>query len=351
MYSMWKRLFIVVTILLVSSSAFGGYFWYQLNVTKNQLADTKVQLDNTLVELDTTRAQLTDTKTLLDTTLVELDAAKAQLTDTKTLLDTTQIQLVDTEAKLGTTKTQLDVTKTQLGMTATQLETEKNKNNQMLNQYGDFKQQIGVRLALKPGNKQSFITPNNSSVSAKVLEITGGYSEDINEYWRDCERLYQWIVNNIAYSYDSYIPILPETISGELIWRQEYWRTPEETIGDETGDCEDMALLLASMLRSYNEGEYQVWVLVIRSSVPEVKGHVAMAFPVQDSKLTILDPAGNYHTGQYESLQSESVSIAVNNWLSHWQSEMPSAEIVEVFSEDIYKEFSSTAEFITWAQE
>ena len=147
------------------------------------------------------------------------------------------------------------------------------------------------------------------------------------------------------------MPILPENISGELLWWQEYWRMPEETLEDETGDCEDMAVLLASMLRSYNEGEYQIWVLGIRSSVPEVKEHMAVAFPVQDGKLTILDPAGNYYTGQYGSLQSESISIAVNNWLSHWQREMPGAEIVEVFSEDVHEEFSSTAEFVIWAQE
>ena len=144
------------------------------------------------------------------------------------------------------------------------------------------------------------------------------------------------------------MPILPENISGGLVWRQDYWRMPEETIENETGDCEDMAVLLASMLRSYNEEEYAIWVLEIRSGE---SGHVAVAFPVQGGKLAILDPAGNYYTGQYGSLDSSSVSIAVNNWLSHWQSEMPGAEIVGVFSEDIFEEFSSTAEFVTWAQE
>jgi len=334
MYNIWKRLFIMAIILLVSSSAFGGYFWYQLNVTKNQLAHTKVQLANTLVELDATKAQLTDTKTLLDTT-------QTQLVDTEAKLGTTKAQLVDTE-------TQLDVTKTQLDMTAAQLETEKNKNSQMLNQYASLKGKVNVRLGDTPEDKQSFITPNNSSVSAKVVEITGRYSGDVSELWRDSKRLYSWVVSNISYSYDSYMPILPENISGGLIWQQDYWRMPEETLEDETGDCEDMAVLLASMLRSYNKGEYSIWVLLIRSGE---LGHAAVAFPVEGGQLTILDPAGNYYTGQYGSLGSSSVSTAVNNWLSHWQNEMPGAEIVGVFSEDVYEEFSSTDEFITWAQE
>jgi len=267
------------------------------------------------------------------------------------LLDDTQTQLVDTEVQLSMTKTQLDTTKTQLGVTTIQLETAKNENSEMLNQYASLKGQVNVRLGDTPEDRQSFINPTNSLVSTKVLEITGGYSGEVSDYWRDCERLYRWVVSNISYSYDSYMPILPESISGGLIWQQDYWRMPGETLEDETGDCEDMAVLLASMLRSYNEGKYQIWVLVIRSSVPEVKGHVAVAFPVEGGKLAILDPAGNYYTGQYGSLQSESVSIAVNNWLSHWQSEMPGAEIVGVFSEDVYEEFSSTDEFIAWAQE
>jgi len=348
MYNTWKKLFIAVVILLVGASAVGGYSLYKWNVTKNQLIDTEVKLSNTVIELDTTKAQLTDTKTLLDTT-------QTQLVDTEAKLGTTKAQLVDTEAKLGTTKaqlvdteTQLDVTKTQLDMTTIQLETEKNKNSQMLNQYASLKEQVNTRLGDTPEDKQNFITPNNSLVSAKVLEITGGYSGDVNDYWRDCERSYRWVVNNISYSYDSYMPILPESVSGGLIWQQDYWRMPEETIEDKTGDCEDMAVLLASMLRSYNEGKYQIWVLVIRSGE---LGHVAVAFPVEGGRLTILDPAGNYYTGQYGSLDSSSVSIAVNNWLSHWQSEMPDAEITGVFSEDIFEEFSSTAEFITWAQE
>ena len=341
MYSVWKRLFIVVIVLLVSSFAFGGYFWYQLNVTKNQLADTKIQLGNTLLELDNTKTQLVDTEHQLDTTEV-------QLVDMEAKLNTTQTQLNTIVAQLDTTQAQLDVTEAQLDMTTVQLETAKNENSQMLNQYASLKGQVNVRLGDTPEDRQSFINPSNSLVSEKVLEVTGGYSGDVNDYWKDCERLYSWVVSNISYSYDSYMPILPESISGGLIWQHDCWRMPEETIEDKTGDCEDMALLLISMLRSYNEGEYRIWVLVIRSGE---LGHVAVAFPVQGGRLTILDPAGNYYTGQYGSLQSESVSIAVNNWLSHWQKEMPGAEIVGVFSEDVYEEFSSTDEFITWAQE
>ena len=126
---------------------------------------------------------------------------------------------------------------------------------------------------------------------------------------------------------------------------------PEETIKDETGDCEDMAVLLASMLRSYNERRYGVWVLVLKTSIPGITGHVAVAFPVQGGKLSILDPAGNYYTGyQYGSLGSESIAVAVSEWLSLWKTKIPGAEVVIAFSDDFSHSFSSTAEFVTWAQ-
>ena len=323
----WKILFIVAVVLLIGSSVLGIDFWYQVNITKVQLADTKVRLDDTLVDLDDT--------------LVELDNTEAQLTDTKTSLNTTKAELVDTEAELVVTENNLE-------MTESRLETEKANNSRMLSQYVGLKQEIDSKMGRTQEDMQSFITPNDSSVSARVMEITGGYSGDVNDYWKDAKRLYSWVVSNISYSYDSYMPILPETISGELIWGQECWRMPEETLEDETGDCEDMAVLLASMLLSYNEGDYAIWAIEIRS---EDAGHVAVAFPVQGGKLTILDPAGNYYTGQYGALDSSNISYAVNKWLSHWQRQMPNAEIVRVFSGNFYEEFSSTDEFITWAQE
>jgi hypothetical protein len=143
-----------------------------------------------------------------------------------------------------------------------------------------------------------------------VLENTGGFSGSQDDYWRDCKRLYDWVVNNIPYSSDSHIPVLPESSSVELRWQQDYWGMPSETIEDETGYCEDMAVLLTSMLRGYNKGEYGIWVLLIRS---EESGHAAVAFPVQGGSLTILDPAGNYYTHRKGLLGSNSVSIAVSN--------------------------------------
>jgi len=296
MQSLWKKLFIAVTVLLVVPLVIGGGLWYQL--------------------------------------------------------DTTKTQLVMTEAELDTTKTQLVMTKAELDTTKTRLEAVENEQTQMLNHYSDLRKQINMRLGDEQ-DCQSFITPNDPTVSTKVREITSGYSQDVSECWRDYERLYRWVTKNIEYSKDSYTPILPYPINGTLTWRHEFWRMPTETLEDEAGDCEDMAVLLASMLRNYNEGSYAIWVVGIKTHTPEYKGHLAVAFPVKGNKLTILDPAGNYYTGyhSWQGFGADDVAVATNEWLSHWAQDMPGAQITTAFSDKFYHEFPNTEEFIDWVLE
>ena len=76
--------------------------------------------------------------------------------------------------------------------------------------------------------------------------------------------LYHWVVNNVEYSHDSYFPVIPEVMGSPLIWWEECWRMPAETLEDEAGDCEDMAVLLASLMLSYNNGSYAVWAIEIK---------------------------------------------------------------------------------------
>ena len=279
MPSLWKKLLIIVSVLLVISLIFGGILWQQLKATKTQLADTTTQLEAAKIRIDKITGE----------------------------------------------------------------------GSWLVDHYPEFKKQIIMRLG-EGQDAQHFITPDDPAVTAKVQEIAGGQAEDAKEWWADYKRLYSWIIMNIEYAPDSYIPILPEPMDETLRWEEGFWRMPAETLKDEAGDCEDMTVLLVSMLLNYNDRMHPVWVIGIESSKPEPVRHIALAFPVEHNRLTILDPSARYHTifpiGW--GLAADDASVAVNDWLSRWAEKMSDAQVYLAFSEDFYQEFNSTEEFIEW---
>jgi len=80
----------------------------------------------------------------------------------------------------------------------------------------------------------SLINPEDPKIKSKANEITENYSGEYNVY-QICS-LFDWVRNNISYVSD------PE---GE-----QDWSTPEETLELKGGDCEDQAILLATMIES-----------------------------------------------------------------------------------------------------
>jgi len=292
---LWKKLFIAVAVLLVASIILGGSLWQQLNATNRQLNETTAQLE----------------------------AINRQLDDIKA---------------------QLDSLKPEMELKAEQ--------EQMLNDYANLREQINLRLGIREDG-QRFITPDDPEIWAKVLEITGGYSPDTVELWRDYGRLFQWILKNIEYSADSPSPLLPESINGTLEWRKDFWRMPVETMKDGIGDCEDTAVLLASMLLNYNLRTSTVWILGIQTFGSTPKGHVAVALPIENHQLTIFDPSARYYTpfSHVGGIGTQEVSLAIDDWVTHLKDEMPGAQIYAVFSEDFYQEFTNTQEFIDWVNE
>jgi len=343
-----KKVDTSIVVLLILAIIFSIYKSIQLSETREtlQLATltlelAEIQLDNTEAILSYTEKELLESELHLNTTQKQLLSAEAELQVTEKQLSTTDTQLTQTEHQLAETESQL--------VTAEyQLEIAEDEQEQMLSDYSSLSAQIYLRQG-EDEDTREFITPENEMISAKAKEITGGYSEDTNEYWSDFNKLYRWVVNNIEYSSDSHTPILPQTIGGKLIWTKDFWRMPEETLVDEVGDCEDMAVLLASLMLSYNNQGYAVWAIKIKN---EEGGHLAVAFPVAGDKLTILDPAGNYYTGYFSGrLRSYNINRAVSDWLSNWLKEMPGAEVNSVFSNDFYREFANTEEFINWVKE
>jgi hypothetical protein len=84
---------------------------------------------------------------------------------------------------------------------------------------------------------QTYITPFNPTVLAKLDELTN--KEYTNEkFGKNFDRVYYY-VSSIIYTYD------------KAKWGvEDYWQTAEQTINDGTGDCEDHAILLQSLLEA-----------------------------------------------------------------------------------------------------
>jgi hypothetical protein len=244
---------------------------------------------------------------------------------------------------------QLNENTAQLNAIKSGMESLKAERDQMLSSYASLREQINLRL----GNRQDgwrLITPDDPLIAAKVQEITGGYSEE--ELWHDYARLYQWTMKNIRYSLDSPTPILPESINGTLEWEKDFWRTPAETIRDGTGDCEDISILLTSMLLNYNQRRFPVCVVGVKTTGANPKAHVAVAIINEGDQLSIFDITARYWTpfSDLGGFGTQEISQAVDHWLDHLKSEIPGAQIYFAFSENFYQEFSGNKEFIDWAR-
>jgi len=194
-----------------------------------------------------------------------------------------------------------------------------------------------------------FITPDDSSVEQIVTQVTGGWSDpsDWDEFWSDVKAMYDWVVNNIEYRYDGLYPVIPIDSSFGVYYTTEMWQFSNETLDERKGDCEDMAILLTSMILNYDAGEYWTECIWITGAL---SAHVAVQIPVSGNKITILDPAGNYYTSDaWGNLDQKDLSTEINDWLNYWKPDIGSDVCVErVFSNDLDKSFSSTNEYISW---
>jgi len=221
------------------------------------------------------------------------------------------------------------------------------QNILLQSEYDQLRYQINQRS--QHYNASNFITPDDSSVEQSVINITGGWSDQSNldEFWDDLKTMYDWVVDHVEYRYDGLFPTLPNELSDDAQYHDEMWQLPNETLSLGRGDCEDMAILLCSMILRYTEGEYWTECIMLAGSN---NGHMGVQIPVGENELAILDPAGHYYTSDAGgNLVSKNVSVEINNWLDHWKSELGSEAYVSgVFANYLDETFSSTSEYISW---
>jgi hypothetical protein len=221
--------------------------------------------------------------------------------------------------------------------------------NRYISAYYNIRDTVNKRVyGGKAENCLSFITLTDPRVIQVVHEITGGWSKssDWNEFWNDVEAMYFWVRNNIQYCYDGLSPILPIEPWGSVWYNQNFFQFPNETLFLRTGDCEDQAILLCSMINCYS-GASLAEVIDISGTI---SSHLAVQIPVEGDQLVILDPAGNYYSHNFwGNIISEDLRIAVNKWLDYWKPSIGEETYVsQVFSDQMVKYFLSTSEYLNW---
>jgi predicted nucleic acid-binding Zn-ribbon protein len=220
--------------------------------------------------------------------------------------------------------------------------------NSTLNEYVDAYSSLrdSVNNRWSGANASVFVTPDDPLVRSLVLNITGGWTDKSStaELLSDLKKLYDWVVDNIDYRYDGLYPVLPDKPMGNLSFVDEMWQMPSETLKLRMGDCEDMAILLASMIRAYGASAE---LIVIEN---ETIGHMAVQVPLGKGEIIILDPAGHYYTrSETGALGPRDIRVEINSWLSYWANAgFMNTNVTRVFSDKIDKRFSSTEEYIEW---
>jgi len=316
----------VIAVVLVAVIVIQGFLYLSQNSSYNTLNANHKSLTNQYSTLQSEHSTLQDSYGSLQTNYSSLrtnyNSLQANYSSLQTLYDSLQSNYNSLQSNY----------------------------NSYISNYNNLRNQVNLRtLHYSYTNVKGFITPSDATVSAKVIQITGGWSNpsDWNEFWDDVKKMYDWVVNNIEYRSDGLFPVIPTTPSGDLEYGDEMWQFPSETLDLMQGDCEDIAILLTSMILSYNGEKYWTECIVIEGSM---SGHVAVQMPVSGDKLTILDPAGNYYTQtSYGDIENKDISTEINNWLNYWKPDLGSDVHVErVFSNNLDKSFSSTSEYTSW---
>jgi hypothetical protein len=92
-----------------------------------------------------------------------------------------------------------------------------------------------------------FVTPREPSLVALKNEVL----KDAPLKVKDWIALRNWVGNNIQYRYDD-----------DVYGVRDYWQFGKETVALKTGDCEDFAILLCSLLRASGYSPDDVYVVI-----------------------------------------------------------------------------------------
>ena len=342
---------IICTVLV--ASLVGAIANYTLVI--NEKDDTIASLNSQITEKDATisslNSQIAAKNSQISSLNSQISRLQVWLDGNKTLLSQTQAWLQGNvtyyESQITYLQNEITALQNEVDSLNAQLTALEEEYEAYMSAYQSLREKVNQRWYQI--NVEPFITPNDQAVRNAVYSVTGGWNtpSDWNEYWQDIKAMYDWVVDNVEYRSDGLYPMLPYTPSGDLDFRMDMWQFPNETLSLRKGDCEDMAILLCSMIRCYCDMKYQAECILIVSST---SAHVGVQLPVSGYKLVILDPAGRYYSHDaWGNIAFNDITTEINNWLDNWKPTMGSDVYVRrVFSDYLDEKFTSTSEYISW---
>jgi prefoldin subunit 5 len=364
----WHALTLGLVLLIIVQALFSGFllanprndsessYYEEYLLLQSQLENLKEQYDNLSSEYVSLKASYDELNASQDSSISleeQYNSLQSQYDDLNSEYDSLNSQYLSLQSSYDALDSSYDSLNSQhLSLQAnydsleSQFAALQDSYDAVTSEYEQIRNQVNQRA--QHYGLADFITPDVASVQQLTTYVTGGWSNhsDWDEYWTDIKALYDWVVNNFEYNYDGLFPVLPSSLSGSVLYTTEMWQFPNETLSLEKGDCEDMAILLCSLIRSYSQ-EYLVECLLIIGS----NGcHAAVQLPVSGDKMVILDPAGNYYTSDVPGeIVSKDISTEIDSWLTYWKPQIGSdVRVYRVFSDYMDTTFASTNEYTSW---
>ena len=313
-----------------------------LNAANSTISSLNNDLSEANSEINGLTGDLNDANDTIDDLNTDLSAANSSLNAANAAIADLNDENQELAADKGQLAADLEDANDNLLILNSIIDTMNYNYNEIL----DF---IYERFGQVEEDAKQFVTPYDEDVEDLVDWLVSPFDPgDWNKAWDDFRSMYSWIRNNIEYSYDSPLPVLPLDLleGGDLGWFKEFWQFPYETIYLGTGDCEDQSLLLTSMIKNYGQGEAYAYCIGISNGE---SGHMAVALPVTDNRMVIFDPTGHYYSSDWSGeVVFRDVEGALEDWLNWWSDQMPGAEVDMFFDDEDYWEFDGNDDFLDW---
>jgi hypothetical protein len=183
---------------------------------------------------------------------------------------------------------------------------------------------------LKSSFRNTLTLSEVTQMQDQVKSIIGSSTD----HWSNYQRIHQYVSSNIEYAYDVEIPYITYyryvDVNGVRYLTgfnystiKNYVQKPSWTLENKQGDCDDQATLEYAMLRYYDRyyvgTDYTMYIADIDFN--DGSGHVAVFMPVQDGKLTILDPAGHYLTSTHSNITSKPAASELDSYNANWSTD------------------------------